>query len=70
MQAIEMVSRPTLRTTEQTHVSTNQSAQTRDSASPSNGGRRECVPRRSVVLDAFDKVILDYDYDDRNLGPM
>ncbi len=70
MQAIEMVSRPTLRTTERTHASTNQGVQTRGPTIPSNDGRRECVPRRSVVLDAFDKIILEYDYDNRNLGPM
>ncbi len=70
MQAIEMVSRPSSNTTGRTNASTNQSARTHEPASPSNDGRRECVPRRSVVLDAFDKIILEYDYDDRNLGPM
>ena len=70
MQVIEMVSRASLPTAERTHASTNQSARTRESASPSNDGRRECVPRLSVVLDAFDKIILEYDYDDRNLGPL
>lgn len=67
MQAIEMVSRPSL-PMERTKASTNQSAQTREPDSPPNDGRRENVLRRPVILDAFDKIILDYD--DRNLCPM
>lgn len=62
MQAIEMVSRPSMSasTAERTKASIDESRQERESASPSNDGRRECIPRRQVVLDAFDKVILEY----------
>lgn len=67
MPVTEMVARPSLPITERTKAFINDSAQTRKPASPPDKGRRECVPRRPVILDAFDKVI---EYDDRNLCPM
>lgn len=62
MQAIEMVSRPTMSTStaERTRTSISDSLKDRVSTSRPNEGRRECVPHRQVVLDAFDKVILEY----------
>ena len=60
MQAIEMVSRPSLPTAERTKTSISDSLNDCESASWTNNERRECVPRRSVDLDAFDKVILEY----------
>lgn len=67
MQAIEMVSRPSL-PMERTKVPTNQRVQMHEPDSPPNEGRRETVLRQPAILDAFDKIILDYD--DRNLCPM
>lgn len=67
MRVIEMVSRPSRPAAERTKTSISDSLEDRESTSRSNDGRRECVPRRPVVLDAFDKVI---EYDDRNLSPM
>ena len=62
MQAIEMVSRLSMSTstTERTNGSNNQSAQFSLLTARPNDGRRECVPRQPVVLDAFDKIILNY----------
>ncbi len=60
MQAIEMVSRPSRPTAERTKTSINDCLKDRESTSRPNEGRRECAPRRQVVLDAFDKVILEY----------
>lgn len=67
MQVIEMVSRQSLPTAERTHASTKQNTQTREPASSPYNEYRECVPRRPVILDAFDKII---DYDNRNFSPM
>lgn len=69
MRAIEMVSRPSKSKTKQRNVAASQNGPMRDSAPMSNDRRQECTPPRPVVLDAFDKIILDDDYDDRNLGP-
>lgn len=60
MRAIEMVSRPSISTAERTKVSISDSLKERESTSRPNGGRHECVPHRQVVLDAFDKIILEY----------
>lgn len=60
MQAIEMVSRPSRPTTGRTKTSVSDCLKERESTSRLNEGRRECLPRRQVVLDAFDKVILEY----------
>lgn len=67
MRVMEMVSRPSMSKAEPRNVADSQNGSTREPASTSND-RRECS-RRAVVLDAFDKIILDYDYDDRNFGP-
>lgn len=66
MPAIEMVSRPSLPTKERTSVSAAQSGPTRELPASANTEHRECVSRRPVILDAFDKII---DYDDRFLCP-
>jgi len=58
MQVTEMVSRPSLPTAEQSKPSIKRSQSVSGSA-PESEERRECALRRQVVLDAFDKVILE-----------
>lgn len=59
MQAIEMVSRPSLSTADQTKTAIKRNELERGSV-PATEERRQCRSRRQVVLDAFDKVILEY----------
>lgn len=68
MQAIEMVSRPSLPTERWKTVVTSRHAQACEPGPLPSEEHRERVLRRPVVLDAFDKIILDDD--DRNLRPV